>query len=61
MLLKLGSSLLGSGYSYGLKWDGFRAIASTEDGLRVRTRRGQEIGPQLPEFEAPAFGACSRR
>jgi bifunctional non-homologous end joining protein LigD len=52
MLLKPAEFPLGSGYSYELKWDGFRAIVSTEDGLRARTRRGREIGPQLPEFEA---------
>jgi ATP-dependent DNA ligase len=45
MLLTPASFPLGSGYSYELKWDGFRAIVSTEDGLRVRTRRGREIGP----------------
>jgi bifunctional non-homologous end joining protein LigD len=60
MLFKPGSFPLGSGYSYELKWDGFRAIVSTEDGLRVRTRRGREIGPQLPEFEALPTGASAR-
>ena len=28
------------GWSFEVKWDGFRAIVSTEDGLRVRSRRG---------------------
>jgi pimeloyl-ACP methyl ester carboxylesterase len=28
----------GSGWSFELKWDGFRALVSTEDGLRVRRR-----------------------
>jgi ATP-dependent DNA ligase len=28
----------GSGWSFELEWDGFRAIVSTEDGLRVRSR-----------------------
>jgi hypothetical protein len=27
-----------------VKWDGFRAIVSTEDDLRVRSRRGWDIG-----------------
>jgi len=27
-------------YAYEVKWDGFRAIASTEEGFRVRSRRG---------------------
>jgi ATP-dependent DNA ligase len=44
MLLKPGSFPLGSGYSYELKWDGFRGIVSTEDGLRVRTRRAVRSG-----------------
>jgi bifunctional non-homologous end joining protein LigD len=52
MLVRPASFPLASGYAYELKWDGFRAIVSTEEGLRVRTRRGREIGSQLPEFEA---------
>ena len=31
---------LGSGFAYEVKFDGFRAIAATIDGLRVRSRRG---------------------
>lgn len=27
-------------YAYEVKWDGFRAIVSTESSLRVRSRRG---------------------
>ena len=30
----------GPGWSFEPKWDGFRAIVSTEDGIRVRSRRG---------------------
>jgi ATP-dependent DNA ligase len=30
---------VGGGWAYELKWDQFRAIASTEDGLRVHSRR----------------------
>jgi hypothetical protein len=29
------------------EWDGFRAIVSTEDGLRVRSRRGWNMTPVL--------------
>jgi ATP-dependent DNA ligase len=29
-------------WAYEVKWDGFRAIVSTVDGLRVRSRRGRE-------------------
>ena len=28
------------GWSYEVKWDGFRALVSTVDGLKVRSRRG---------------------
>ena len=34
-----------------MKWDGFRAIVSTEDGLRVRSRRGWRMTSRLPELE----------
>ena len=27
-------------YSFEVKWDGFRAIVATEDGLQIRSRRG---------------------
>jgi hypothetical protein len=40
----------GSGWCFELKWDGFRAIVSTEDGLRVRSRRGWNMTPVLPEL-----------
>jgi bifunctional non-homologous end joining protein LigD len=30
-------------YAYELKWDGFRAIVSTEGELRVRSRRGWDM------------------
>jgi bifunctional non-homologous end joining protein LigD len=33
-----------------LKWDGFRALVSTEDGLAVRSRRGRNMTPVLPEL-----------
>ena len=42
----------GSGWSYELKWDGFRALVSTEDGLHVRSRRGWNMTPVLPELSA---------
>lgn len=37
-------------YSYEVKWDGFRAIASTEHGLQVRSRRGWPMADRLPEL-----------
>jgi bifunctional non-homologous end joining protein LigD len=37
-------------YTYEVKWDGFRAIVSTERGLEVRSRRGWEMSERLPEL-----------
>ena len=39
------------GWSFEPKWDGFRAVISTEKGLRVRSRRGWDMTPTLPELE----------
>ena len=39
-------------YGYEVKWDGFRALVSTERGLEVRSRRGWEMGERLPELAA---------
>jgi bifunctional non-homologous end joining protein LigD len=50
MLARNGPLPSGSGWTYELKWDGFRAIASTEDGLRVRSRRGWNMTAVLPEL-----------
>ncbi len=52
MLSRPGPLPSGSGWSFELKWDGFRAIVSTEDGLRVRSRRGWNMTPVLPELGA---------
>ena len=48
----------GSGWSYELKWDGFRAIVSTEEGLRVRSRRGFgfNMTPTAPELRKMPAG-----
>jgi bifunctional non-homologous end joining protein LigD len=37
-------------YAFEVKWDGFRAIVSTEDGLEVRSRSGWSMGERLPEL-----------
>jgi bifunctional non-homologous end joining protein LigD len=37
-------------FAYEVKFDGFRAIVSTEDGLRVRSRRGWNMTQRLPEL-----------
>jgi bifunctional non-homologous end joining protein LigD len=50
MLARPGSLPLGSGYGYEVKWDGFRAIVSTEAGLQVRSRGGWDMTALLPEL-----------
>ena len=51
MLSSPGRLPVDSGWSYEVKWDGFRAVVSTEDGLRVRSRRGWRMTSRLPELE----------
>ena len=50
MLARSGPLPTAAGWSYELKWDGFRAIVSTEDGLRVRSRGGWDMTSVLPEL-----------
>ena len=50
MLSRPGPLPSGPGWSFELKWDGFRAIVSTEQGLRVRSRRGWNMTAVLPEL-----------
>jgi bifunctional non-homologous end joining protein LigD len=40
MLAKSGKLPAHGGFAYEVKWDGFRAVVSTEGSLRVRSRRG---------------------
>ena len=40
----------GPKWSFELKWDGFRAVVSTQDGLRVRSRRGWDMTAAVPEL-----------
>jgi bifunctional non-homologous end joining protein LigD len=56
MLSRPGPLPSGSGWSFELKWDGFRALVSTEDGLTVRSRRGWDMTPVLPELRALPAG-----
>jgi bifunctional non-homologous end joining protein LigD len=44
-----------SSYAYEPKWNGFRALLSTEYGLRVLSRRRWNMTPLLPELEAFPF------
>ena len=51
MLAKSGPLPAQGEWSFEIKWDGFRAIASTLNGLRVLSRRGRDMAGQLPELE----------
>ena len=50
MLLRPGGIPSGDGWAFELKYDGFRAIVSTEDGLQVRSRRGWNMSERVPEL-----------
>jgi bifunctional non-homologous end joining protein LigD len=50
MLSRPGAIPTGRGWLYEVKWNGFRALVSTVDGLRVRSRRGWNMTEQLPEL-----------
>ena len=50
MLSRPGRLPTGSEWSFELKWDGFRAIVSTENDLQVRSRRGWNMTAVLPEL-----------
>ena len=52
MLARSGSLPVEAGWSYELKWDGFRAIVRSGRGFRVRSRRGWNMTPLLRELEA---------
>ena len=56
MLSRPGPLPSGSAWSFELKWDGFRAIVSTEKGLAVRSRRGWNMTQVLPELRALPSG-----
>jgi bifunctional non-homologous end joining protein LigD len=56
MLSRLGPLPSGSGWSFELKWDGFRAIVSTEEDLAVRSRRGWNMTQVLPELRSLPAG-----
>src|SRR6187401_3686866 len=46
----------GSGWSFELKWDGFRALVSMENEFRVRSRRGWNMTTVLPELRSLPTG-----
>jgi len=51
MLSRSGSLPREPGWTYELKLDGFRAIVRAGDRLEVRSRRGWNMTPHLPELE----------
>src|SRR5262249_4327127 len=57
MLARSGPIPTRGDWSFEVKWDGFRAIVSTEgEALRVRSRRGWNMTPLVPELAAlPVF------
>jgi ATP-dependent DNA ligase len=50
MLLRPGRIASGAGWAFELKFDGFRAIVSTEHGLQVRSRRAWNMSDRVPEL-----------
>ena len=56
MLSRPGPLPSGSGWSFELKWDGFRALVSTEGEFRVRSRRGWNMTTVLPELRSLPTG-----
>jgi ATP-dependent DNA ligase len=46
-------------WSFEVKWDGFRAIGSTVNGLHVLSGRGRDMAAQLPELKALPRGLSS--
>lgn len=52
MLARSGCLPASGAYAYEMKWDGFRAIVSTEGELRVRSRRGWDMAPYVSFLSA---------
>jgi bifunctional non-homologous end joining protein LigD len=50
MVARSGRLPRGDGWTYEVKWDGFRALVCTHDGLRVRSRRGRNMARLVPEL-----------
>jgi bifunctional non-homologous end joining protein LigD len=57
MLARSGRLPTSGNYAYEVKWDGFRAIVSTEETLGVRSRRGWDMTDHVGFLaELPARG-----
>jgi bifunctional non-homologous end joining protein LigD len=50
MLLRPGPIPSGKDWAFELKYDGFRALVSTENGLQVRSRRNWNMTDRVPEL-----------
>jgi bifunctional non-homologous end joining protein LigD len=50
MLAKSGPIPTRSGYAFEVKWDGFRALVRGGETPRIRSRRGWDMTPLVPEF-----------
>ena len=50
MLARSGRLPTNGDYAYELKWDGFRALLSTESRARLRSRRGWDMTDLVPEL-----------
>ena len=61
MLLRPGGIPCGDGWAFEIKYDGFRAVVSTENGLQVRSRRGWNMSERVPELARPPAGPRARR
>jgi bifunctional non-homologous end joining protein LigD len=51
MAARSGQLPRGQGWSYEVKFDGFRALVCTHDGLRVRSRRRWDMSALVPELD----------
>jgi bifunctional non-homologous end joining protein LigD len=51
MLSSPGEIPTGPDWTFEVKWDGFRALVSTESGLQVRSLRGWNMTARLPELQ----------
>jgi ATP-dependent DNA ligase len=50
MLARSGPLPVAGGYAFELKWDGFRAIVRAGESFGVRSRRGWNMTPLVPEL-----------
>src|SRR4051794_36406653 len=55
-MLARGGELPRGAYGFEVKWDGFRAVVATGPAFRVRSRRGWDMTPLLPELRAMPDG-----